>query len=38
MILPVVAYGDPVLREECKEIEEGQIFLNYWKICGCDHV
>ena len=23
MILPIVAYGDPVLREEAKEIEEG---------------
>ena len=23
MILPVIAYGDPVLRAECQEIEEG---------------
>jgi len=23
MILPVIAYGDPVLRSECQEIEEG---------------
>ncbi len=23
MILPVIAYGDPVLRTECEEIEEG---------------
>jgi len=23
MILPVIAYGDPVLRAECEEIEEG---------------
>lgn len=24
MILPIVAYGDPVLRTECEEIEEGK--------------
>ena len=23
MILPVIAYGDPVLRAECEEVEEG---------------
>lgn len=23
MILPVIAYGDPVLRQECEELEEG---------------
>lgn len=23
MILPVIAYGDPLLRDECEEIEEG---------------
>ena len=31
MILPVIAYGDPVLRDECEELEEG---TDLTKIVG----
>ena len=36
MILPVIAYGDPVLRQECEDIEKNspsfiQLLENMWE-------
>jgi len=36
MILPIVAYGDPVLRKKCKEIPEDypkldELIENMWE-------
>jgi hypothetical protein len=34
MILPIVAYGDPVLKKEAEEISDEIIFGMIYEACG----